>query len=225
MAKLDKIPFGLPKFDKIIDGGFNSGHKVTVLGAPGTGKSVFCAQFIYNGITKHNQSGVYISTQEKKKEFYDNMMNFGMDFEKAEKEKKFIFIEQGLVKAEFFDIVKILNRIQKINAKRVVFDSLNFFEVKYPDQGTRNIETLSYMRGLSGRGRVSLWVSENYEADRLVYKPEHFLSDGIIYLQHLMAARSGPSRTVTIIKLRGIKHDEKRYPFSMGPGGIDIKNI
>lgn len=220
-----KYPTGIHGFDKLIGGGFITGQKVVILGAPGTCKSIFCAQFIYNGITKFGEPGVYVSTQEKRDDFYRNMLNFGMDFQKLEDEGKFIFIEQGFVKKEYFDILKVLKNIHKIGAKRVVYDSLNFFDVKYPDIETRNLEILSYMRGLSGKGRISLWVSENYEEGKLRYQPAHFLSDGLIYMQHLLAHKGPYFRTITVMKLRGRKHDDNRYPFNIESNGIQLKKI
>jgi len=225
MAKEERYPMGVSAFDNMIEGGFLPGHKVIVLGAPGTAKSTFCAQFLYNGVTKYDDHSIYVSTQEKKEDFYKNMARFGMDFQKLEDEKKFLYIEQGLVKKEFYDIVKVLGEIHKVNAKRIVFDSLNFFDVKYPDKGVRDIEMLSYMRALSGKGRISLWVSENYKPDVLEYQSSHFLSDGIIYLQHIPMQRGPYSRTINVLKLRGIKHDDKRHPFILGSDGLAIKKI
>lgn len=224
--KEERFPTGIPNFDKLIDGGFLPGHKIIVLGSPGSAKTIFSAQFIYNGITKYEDNGIYISTQEKRHDFFRNMQKFGMDFEKLEKQKKFIFIEQGLIRKEFYDVMRILKEAHRINAKRIVWDSLNFFNVKYLDTGIRNLETLTSMRALSGTTRVSLWASENYVSGELMeFRPAHFLGDGLILLRHMLVHKSAFARTVNIIKLRGIKHDDRRFPFTIGQKGVQLKKI
>ena len=42
---------------------------------------------------KQGEPGLYITFEEKKEEFYKNMLDFGWDLEKEEKTGKFIFLE------------------------------------------------------------------------------------------------------------------------------------
>ena len=88
-----KIGTGIPGLDELVGGGFPKGRVVLVIGGPGTGKTIMCAQFLYKGIYEHEESGVFVSLDESKDHFYSEMQGFGWDFRKAEEEGKFAFID------------------------------------------------------------------------------------------------------------------------------------
>ena len=85
---LERVPSGIDGLDAIIEGGFPRGSMILVAGNPGTGKTIFSAQFIYRGAVDYGEKGVYVSFAEGKKSFIDYMRRFGMDFERLEKEGK-----------------------------------------------------------------------------------------------------------------------------------------
>jgi len=49
-----------------------------LIGPTGIGKTIFCKQFIYNGLKK-SHPGIYVSTDEAPKEIESSMQNFGFD--------------------------------------------------------------------------------------------------------------------------------------------------
>ena len=88
-----KVATGIPGLDELIGGGIPEGRVILVVGGPGTGKTVMCGQFLYNGIYEYEESGVFVSLDESKDHFYREMQQFGWDFRKAEEEGKFTFID------------------------------------------------------------------------------------------------------------------------------------
>ncbi len=70
-----RVPTGVPGLDQQIKGGFPSGSLVLVAGQPGTGKSIFGAQFLLNGIRLGN-GGVLVDTCQ----MTDNMRELSTDF-------------------------------------------------------------------------------------------------------------------------------------------------
>jgi len=88
-----KVPTGIPGLDDLIGGGIPTGRVILVIGGPGTGKTIMCGQFLYKGIYEYNESGVFVSLDESKDHFYREMQQFGWDFQKAENEGKFAFID------------------------------------------------------------------------------------------------------------------------------------
>jgi KaiC/GvpD/RAD55 family RecA-like ATPase len=89
----ERIATGISGLDDLVGGGFPKGRAVLVIGGPGTGKTIMCAQFLYKGIYEHEESGVFVSLDESKDHFYAEMQQFGWDFRKAEEEGKFSFID------------------------------------------------------------------------------------------------------------------------------------
>ena len=51
-----------------------------LIGTSGVGKTVFCKQFLYNGLTK-GEPGIYISTDESPDEIEKSMKSYGFDVE------------------------------------------------------------------------------------------------------------------------------------------------
>ena len=46
MNTTERVPTGVHGLDKLIEGGFPKGRSILVTGEPGTGKSIFCLQFL-----------------------------------------------------------------------------------------------------------------------------------------------------------------------------------
>ena len=89
----ERTATGISGLDDLVGGGFPKGRAILVIGGPGTGKTIMCAQFLYKGIYEHEESGVFVSLDESKDHFYAEMKQFGWDFRKAEEEGKFSFID------------------------------------------------------------------------------------------------------------------------------------
>ena len=80
------VETGIPGLNELLSGGFPEERVILLIGGPGTGKTIFAAQFLYKGFTDFNEKGIFISLDESKKHLYHEMQTFGWDFKK-EKEK------------------------------------------------------------------------------------------------------------------------------------------
>ena len=90
---IKRVPTGIPKLNSLVSGGFKKESVNLVTGGPGSGKTIFATQFIMEGLKK-GETGIYITFEEKKKKFYEDMLVFGWDLEKYEKKKKFAFVSK-----------------------------------------------------------------------------------------------------------------------------------
>jgi len=136
---IKRISTGIPNLDKLIEGGFKKNSINLVAGDPGSGKSIFAMQFLIEGIKK-GEPGVFITFEEKKKKFYEDMLEFGWELEKYEKEKKFVFLEYTpeqvkKILTEGGGIVEEV--IEKTKAQRIVIDSITSFSLLYEDNLTK----------------------------------------------------------------------------------------
>ena len=61
---LSRISTGIPGLDPLIEGGFLENSVNLVTGETGTGKTIFCAQFLWDGLQK-GDSGLYITLEER----------------------------------------------------------------------------------------------------------------------------------------------------------------
>jgi len=58
------VPTGIEGLDEMISGGFPRGRVILVIGGPGCGKTILAAQFLYKGISEHNENAVFVSLDE-----------------------------------------------------------------------------------------------------------------------------------------------------------------
>ena len=87
----DRIPTGIPNFDRLIEGGFEKASTNLVVGGPGSGKTIFATEFLVNGI-HCGENCLYVTFEERKEEFYHNMLRFGWNLEEYEKKSLFTFL-------------------------------------------------------------------------------------------------------------------------------------
>ncbi|MGQ4872254.1 MAG: ATPase domain-containing protein, partial [Candidatus Thorarchaeota archaeon] len=84
--KIERVKTGIPGLDELIEGGFPKGDTILVAGKAGTGKSILATQFLYRGAVDYGEPGVLVTLEEPPRLIKRNMMRFGMDLEKLERE-------------------------------------------------------------------------------------------------------------------------------------------
>jgi predicted ATP-dependent serine protease len=123
------VPTGVEGLDNILGGGFPSGSLIVLAGCPGTGKTIFSAQFLHHGCVNYGESGVYASFAESKEVFYENMESLGFYFRKLEEEGKFRTLKDGFKVFPPFK-VKQVEKPQKFKPQP---DTAQFFSTGSPE--------------------------------------------------------------------------------------------
>lgn len=209
----DRVPTHILGLDRLIEGGFKKNSINLVVGGAGTGKTIFALQFLVNGILKHNEVGIYITFEEKKREVYDNMQVFGWDLAKLEKKGKLIFLEYSPERVKEMLVEGgglIENIITKSKAKRLVIDSITAFTLLYKDELAKKEASLSLFDLMRSWDCTTLLTEE--EDVRDFEKGEEsgvsFEVDSIILLYR---EKEGGvrKRAIEILKMRGTSHAGK----------------
>ena len=84
MSGSERVLTGIPGLEEMLNGGFPRGRVILLVGGPGTGKTIFSSQFIFSGIEKHNENGVYVSLDESQHHYLKEMSAFGWNLEKEQ---------------------------------------------------------------------------------------------------------------------------------------------
>jgi len=222
IKKYARVPSGIQGLDELIEGGFVPNSIVMVAGNAGTGKTIFCTQFIWNTLCM-GENGVYVTTQQPPEEVKSDVSIFGRDFKRAEElgQCRIIYVEPQDIK----NIVKIiLKHVKEINAKRLVIDSVSLM-CEYADKKKDIRYNLAYLfKELKKLGVTTLVTSEIEEGSKMLsrYGIEEFVVDGIIVLYYLEFAAAGSTRSLAIRKMRRTKHGMDIYPFEITEKGIKI---
>jgi circadian clock protein KaiC len=228
---IERVESGIPGLDKLIEGGFVKGSVNLIAGRVGTGKTIFCCQYILHGLRK-GESCVYVTLEESVEEILSDVSVFGWDneFRKYIDKGKLIFIEEFPASfAELRDIV--VDLIRRVGAKRFALDSLSVatmgWEVSTLDRGKIRRELFDFISALKKEGVTSLLIaeipSEGSGLSRFGF--EEFVVDGIIVLYYLEYAIKGVTRSLTVRKMRRTKHATEIYPFEITKDGIVVKEV
>ncbi|RME54840.1 hypothetical protein D6777_02490 [Candidatus Woesearchaeota archaeon] len=221
----DLVPTHISVFDKISFGGFKRNSINLLAGNPGTGKTIFSALFLINGIKYQNEPGIYITFEEKKENFYKDMLSLGYDMAKYEKQGKFAFLEYTPeqvrnVLVEGGGVIESM--IDKIKAKRIVLDSITSFTLLYEDELAKKEAALSLFDLINKWDATALLTSQNeINSDTEVKVSLEFEVDSVVLFYHFRH-KGVRKRAIEILKMRRSDHSEKVFEMDITSKGIVI---
>lgn len=231
------VKTGIPGFDSFLSVGFKKNSSILISGPPGSGKTTFGLQYIYSGAKEFDEPGVYLSLAQNIQEIKNDCKSFGWDIEKLIHKEKIVMADlrpfkikeksierdDSLYRGEqiaFEHLTKfILNSIKKINAKRVVIDSISILQMQYSDEFYMRQGLQGMLQALENFGVTSLLLSEASENDKTSL--EGFATSGIIQLNNQIT-NNEIKRTIKIIKLRGIEHSQHIHALELRDDGLHI---
>jgi KaiC/GvpD/RAD55 family RecA-like ATPase len=220
-GKSDRISSGIPGLDKLINGGFIRGTTILVSGGAGTGKTIFCTQFIFEGL-KRGETCMFITLEETPRDIIRDVKEFGWDLEKYIREKKMILEYQDPF--QMTDITSpLLDKIKEHNVSRVAIDSTAVFGMYYKDAFEVRKQLFKLLNGLKDIGVTSVLTSELPEDHKTLarFGVEEFVVDGLIVLNYDYLSPN-PLQLV-VRKMRRTKHYRKSVIMDITDDGIVLK--
>ena len=223
---MELVKTGIEGIDAILHGGIVKNSTVLVSGNPGTGKSIFGIQYIYNGVKLFDQKGIYLSFEENEEDIKDAAESIGFDewADFVDNGEILVYDKQVLLRENDFSstLDKLLDDLQGTEFERLVMDSLTMFQLFFETEQERRRYLLQFSDILKQNGFTSLLISEQGTMfpDQEVTL-ENFLTDGNIFLFQT-PTESGVNRYIWIAKMR--KQDIKNdiFPMDIEAGGIRV---
>jgi len=236
-----RTPTGVPGLDEILGGGFPQGRVLLVLGEPGAGKTILCSQFLINGVTKFGENGLFVSMEEGRGHYSREMSAFGWDFQSAEKEGKFSFVDASPIRTipgevrigkltigrQDFSLISLLevirNSAKAINALRIVVDPISLLLFLYTDETSRRKALLDLVEALAETGATCLLSSELRQIGLRgrTLQTEEYLVHGVVMMQTIAAGRV-MERTIQVEKMRETAIDRQPRPYRITEKGIEV---
>ena len=236
-----RTPTGIPGLDEMLGGGFPQGRVLLVLGEPGAGKTVLCSQFLFNGINKFGENGLFVSLEEGKGHYSREMSAFSWDFASVEKEGKFSFVDASPIRTipgevrigkitigrQDFSLISLLEVIRSnaktIDAQRIVVDPISILLFQYPDENQRRKALLDLVEALSETGATCVLSSElrRIGIKARTLQTEEYLVHGVIIMQTIAAGRT-MERIIQVEKMRETLIDPQPRPYRITEKGIEV---
>jgi KaiC/GvpD/RAD55 family RecA-like ATPase len=241
LQQLQRIPSGIPGFDQIVGGGLIRDRVYLLAGVAGAGKTIFSTQFLYNGISKYNENGVYVVLEETPQQLRENMYNsFGWNIQTYEDNGNIIVLDAissrlGLSSAERFVVPRpftlesllyeIQTAIQTVNARRVVIDSLDAMSLELTQVDLRSlIQRLTMI--LKSFGCTTLLVSGQAETSNQSRRSvEEYVVDGMIRLHHNLEESVSGETTLEQNALQGNSLEEDSFAMKVRARKIEIPKM
>jgi KaiC/GvpD/RAD55 family RecA-like ATPase len=231
------VPTGIPGFDELCGGGFLRNRTYLISGTAGAGKTIFGLQYLYNGITKYGENGLYIATEERPEQVRENVRQFGWDFEALEDENKLAILDacstkigipshEKYVDVRPFDMRSLLDHIiaiqEEIDAKRALVDGTTSIGFYLQDPAKIRVELLKLSTTLEILGLTSLMTCEIVDENLASrFGVETFVTEGTI-LMYYKRADSVRVRSIEIYKMRGSNHSQNIHPYEITSTGIIV---
>ena len=213
---------GIKNLDEVIGGGFLKGSMILVAGHPGSGKTTFAAQFVYEGL-KRGEKGLYVSFLEDEIEFYRHFSSLGMNFKTYSKKNLFKYLWFPPSKTSLRLVTNtILEEVTERDIRRFVLDSTTAIPYgKTVDEARAFITNLVNL-GLRPQSITSIFIAELPYGKKIIGKGfEEFIADAVFVLS-LERYKNLSRRMLEIRKIRWTNVPVSEFEFIISDTGIQI---
>lgn len=211
--------------DEMLGGGIPEGYSVLVAGPSGSGKSVLATQFLMAGV-RHDEPGV-LAVFEKRPNEYSQTPPGGRAFGKMVRDG-----QVGVIHSRPLDLsidetlYEIVEHVRRLNARRVVVDSLSGFELALAPTFREDFRESLYrmVAVLTGMGVTVLMTAEledSYTDLRFSPHGTAFLTD-VIIMQRYIELQGCLQRVMSVVKVRGSAHSKEIRTYEITRSGVAV---
>jgi circadian clock protein KaiC len=227
-GEIPRIPSGIPGLDAITGGGLPANRLTLVTGTAGSGKTVFAAQYLAEGV-RRGEPGVFVTFEERPEATRRNMRSLGIRIEEWEADGTWRFVnasprfDEPVVVAGLFDlsslILRVRHAVSETGARRVAIDSVGALLSQFDQPGPAREGLFQLGDHLASLGATSVITAERIDdygpVSRMGF--EEFLADNVIVLRNALDNEKR-RRTIEILKLRGGAHERGEHLFTLVRG-------
>lgn len=233
MIQTERVPTGIAGLDQTIEGGLPKGRSILVTGEPGTGKTIFALQFLFEGL-KRGEKCMFVTADEGPIDVLEQAASLGWDLERYADTKELSILNAGTYlstlpgagKERHVDVQKAVSDlaafVNQIGVQRLVLDPAGPFvmlrdsAVRIQDQ-TRML--IKMMRSSMKTTNVLTSYAVPRTGERSMHGIEEYLVAGAIVLE--MFWKDGYlARSLIVEKMRctSVKPTQLEFDIEKGQG-------
>jgi len=216
----ERVSMGIPGLDEMLGGGLPTGYSLLVVGPSGSGKTILATEFLTEGV-RRGEPGVIAAFEKSPSQLLGNKLSALVKAGQI-----------GVIDTRSLDLSidetlhDLIDMIKRMQAKRVVIDSLSGFELALAPEFREDFRGSLYrmIAELTGIGMTILMTSEledRYTDLRFSPFGSAFLADAII-VQRYIEIEGQFKRVFSVVKIRDSKHSKDIRLFDITDEGIVI---
>ena len=230
---VEKLPTGIDGFDEMLNGGVPKGRTTMIAGGTGTGKTVLLNCFLYRGITKFKENGVFLTFEEDALDIIKNVKGFGWNYTSLVAQKKLAFVDAGALRdatletGQNYDLSPLIERVKyalkKVKAKRLSIDCIDNLFSRFENKEAVRQALCQLTAELKDLGVTVLMSAEKADHEQRLsrYGVEEFVADGVIELD-LIKGQQQYLRQMSVAKLRGADFRSGVIEFEITDHGLTV---
>ena len=227
---LQRASTGIPGLDDVLLGGFLVENVYLIQGTPGSGKTTLGMQFLIEGV-RRGETGLYVTLSESKKEIQavakshgwslDGITLFEMEatstrLKAAEEYTVFPADEVELDETR----ERVYEEVQRLQPRRVVFDSLSELRLMAKDPLRYRRQILSLKQFFSERMcTVLLLDDQSAQSSDLQLQS---VSHGVLELPRRDQEYGVSRRQLRVVKMRGSNFQDGLHDYVIQRGGMVV---
>jgi circadian clock protein KaiC len=215
-----RASLGNAGLDAMLGGGLPRGYSLLVAGPSGSGKSILAASFLQEG-ARNGETGVIAVFEQRANRSHNLVLNQLMG------EGRVGLVDSRAADLSIDEIVHlIVKEVRRLNASRVVIDSLSAFELALAPTFREDFREsmLRLVSALAQEGLTVLLTSEledRYTDLRFSPLGTAFLTDAIV-VQRYIEVDSRLLRMMAVVKVRNSWHSDELRAYSIDQDGIHV---
>ena len=218
-----RISTGNEELDEMCGGGFYRDSIILVSGATGCGKTLSVTSFLDDG-SRRGEKTLVFAFEESREQLLRNAIGWGMDFQKWE--------EQGLLKIVCAypevlgledHLLKMKNEIEQFRPTRIAVDSLSALERVSSPKSFREfvISLTSFIKARETAGLFTATTASLMGGTSVTETHISTITDTILLMRYV-ELMGEMRRGITVLKMRGSKHDKAIREYSIDDDGMHI---
>ena len=226
-APKERVSTGIPGLDDMLGGtGLYRGSSTLVSGAPGTGKSSLGASFV-DAACRRGEQALLFAYEESPSQVLRNMASIGIDLDQwCRQDRLHIDASRPTLHGLEQHLVHMYQLVRDMKPSVVVVDPISNLTMNKEDRMLKPtlMRLIDYLKQ---QGITALFTSLTSDMAADVADSQvgvSSLMDTWILLSNL-AANGERTRTLQVLKSRGMPHSHQVREFVMGDHGVDLVDV
>jgi circadian clock protein KaiC len=226
-ASTQRVPTGIDGLDDMLGGaGLFRGSSTLVSGAPGTGKSSVGASFV-EAACRRGERALLFAYEESSSQLLRNMSSIGLDLVQWERQG-LLHIDASRPTLHGLEqhLVHMYELVRELKPSVVMVDPISNLTLDRDDRSLKPT-LMRLIDFLKARGVTALFTSLTSDVAADVADSQvgvSSLMDTWILLSNL-ANNGERTRTLQVLKSRGMPHSHRVREFVMGDHGVDLVDV